>query len=444
MRRPVLVLASFALVLLACGVLFARFRSTGGASGDAAVPPAPGGQDSGASAPASALASNALCAAGAELAQDASERASARESACEAAGAAATVVGIITTPDMHQRVLDAYTVWAGTSRVPVVIVTSGPLELGACVDLKNGKQGHSSSNVRVWVVECGHEAGVAVACKTSAFFTRAALEFPAAQRFLRVTDDAIVHTEALAAMVGCRLGSARTPRTIGHRHLGDFFFDVSANTSRRTNGRPDHPAGGGWMVSRGALSDDRWIPAFERAVGEAPFNADDVAWGTLILTLVWPRMEPTLCFWQFPPLLAAAPAPCYPWYMCAAAAVGANPLARRRSDSDAVTVRVTEAPVMFHWASLPEWTGTARLAAHFAALSPAGPLRIVVVNSSAGWEPPLDTLYSDAFAAERALCVEVEAAETAKRRRRIDFSCGGVGYYVRACGVARAGDAGCS
>ena len=152
----------------------------------------------------------------------------------------------------------------------------------------------------------------------------------------------------------------------------------------------------------------------------------------LFAELGWPRMEPSLGFWQWPPrdgLSNTRAGLCYPWYMCAARAVGLDDAAAL-PDLNAIVVPVVALHVHFHLCE-PGWDA-ARQARLLLALGPSGPLRFVVEPSPE--PPPLDEFYSASFHRQAAQCLAVQAIERGRRGdNSVDFACDRIGELTNFC-----------
>jgi hypothetical protein len=299
--------------------------------------------------------------------------------------ASPVVIGILTTRELHSRIELLYTAWASVSRVPIPIVTDSAEGLTFIDPL---------SAVRVWVTPCASTRLLGFACKTRHFFEAAPSRYPAAEWFMRITDDALVVVDGLIEWLAS-LGNSTPPRTIGQRHTASMSFDPRPDWAQT---HVEHPPGAGFMVSRGAATDARWPASFERSMRR--WGQDDLAWGGMLAELGWPRMEPSLGFWFWPP--STLPGECYPWYMCLPPPVRGIP--------------VVALPVFFHLHG-GGWD-VDRQQRLVAALNPG---RFSVIAAP---PPPLDEYYAVMFARQRQQCVAFGDPQT---------DCDTIGEFTNYC-----------
>lgn len=314
---------------------------------------------------------------------------------------AEVVIGVMTTAPMHEeRLSPLAAAWGNASAVPVLLVTDGDAA------------GARRLFEHVLVADCPSDHGAGLCCKTGAFFAAAAARFPSARWFLRVTDDTVVDTPALVALVAT-LGASDTPRTLGNRLLRGGVPEVPFVWFDPTGVAAEYefPGGSAWLASRGAVDDPRFVRGWADACASTPQHLDDVAWGRLTTALAWPRLEPSLAFSHF----EASVERCKPWFMCAAAAAGLDEAAGV-PDARAVAVPLTYTPVSFHM-----YAGGGGMARVLAITGRCGPLRFV--REPVRVEPPAATWYRDMFTVNRELCVAAQAEESRRAQRDVAFHC---------------------
>ena len=163
------------------------------------------------------------------------------------------------------------------------------------------------------------------------------------------------------------------------------------------------------MLSRGAATDPRWPAVFMDQV--AIWGQDDLAWGATIAAIGWPRMEPSLSFWFWPPRFGppADPGPCFPWYLCLAA-----------SPADPVTVPIVAIQVTMHLTDRPRWT-PARIRAVVEKMANGSSFRFVLEDVLP--PPATDVYYATMFQRQREQCRRVEASETARKGVVVKLAC---------------------
>ena len=325
------------------------------------------------------------------------------------------VIGVMTTAALAaERVSIAMKYWVDSSDVTVVFVSdshNGLSSTGVLIPqnlTRDGLDRQDTSRIQAWVArDCASDNRAGLMCKVGRFFAAAPGAFPAARWFLRITDDSMVLTDYLVWAVEEQFGDdTDTPRTIGVRTSSTGTPDPNASLPRVYD---EHPPGGGWLVSRGALLDPRFRDAWEAVSTrtENIFRQDDVTWGSLIAYLGWPRIEPSLSFHQMQPTLER----CNPWYICASARILESWSTTSRLPQ--MTIQVYHLPVHFHM-NKNSWDARyieAGLRDTLAWLAPGGnrPLRFVLARDARA-PPPLDSWYATSRQREMELCNATEMA----------------------------------
>jgi hypothetical protein len=353
------------------------------------------------------------------------------------------VIVVLSTAARVRTVMAGWRLWGNASLFPVIVVTDSRRGLEEAVE-EPARRGRMT----VWTPPCAPDHGAGLCCKTAHFVDAAPRAFPAARWFLRVTDDTLVDTAALAELLKS-LGPWALPRTIGHRLTPALTFDVV----RLVPGAPPPPpasaggreyiTGGAMLVSVGALTDPRLPAALHAAC--ARVRADDAAWGIAGAGLGWPRPEPCLAMWNYAPTadLEGGRGGCQPWYLCAprAAGLAGDPTSwapsPRVPTGARIHVAVAARPVTFHVHGGLIEKGPGILAA----LRRDGVLSFEVDRTRGGGgglpgggDGSLDGYYAAAFAGERAACSAAQArARVELGRPAITFPCDSIGSFGCHC-----------